>query len=219
MAELFSINKIFFTVLGYQMSYIEFFGTMTGAVAVWLSAKANIWSWPIGIINVILFFFLFYQVQLYPDMFLQVFFFVTNVIGWWRWTHPDESEEDKKQELRVSYMPKRLISIFLVTGAIGVFILGMLAKNLHELFPVVFSKPSAFPYADSFVTVMSIIATYLMVQKKVECWGVWFLVNAVACSLYFIKGIMLVGIEYVAFCFITAFGLLNWIKEFRSYKA
>jgi nicotinamide mononucleotide transporter len=139
------------------------------------------------------------------------------VIGWWRWTHPDKSEEDKKQELRVSYMPKRLISIFLITGAIGIFILGMLAKNLHELFPVVFSKPSAFPFADSFVTVMSIIATYLMVQKKVECWGLWFLVNSLACSLYFFKGIMLVGIEYVVFCFITAFGLWNWIKEYRSY--
>jgi nicotinamide mononucleotide transporter len=218
MTELLSINKIFFTILGYQMSYIEFFGTMTGLIAVWLSAKANIWSWPIGIINVILFFFLFYQVQLYPDMFLQVFFFITNILGWWRWLHPDKSEEDKKRELRVTHMPSQLIFIFLVAGAASVVSLGMLAKNLHELFPVVFSKPSAFPYADSFVSVMSIIATYLMVQKKVECWVAWFLVNAVACSLYFVKGIKFVGIEYVFFCFITGFGLWNWIKELRSYN-
>ena len=82
----FSINNTFFEVLSYQMSYIEFFGTITGAIAVWLSAKANVWSWPIGIISVILLMFLFYQVQLYPDMFLQIFFFVTNIMGWWRWT-------------------------------------------------------------------------------------------------------------------------------------
>ena len=70
----FDIKNIFFELVGYQMSYLEFFGTIAGAIAVWLSARANIWSWPIGIINVVLFFFLFYQVQLYPDMLLQVFF-------------------------------------------------------------------------------------------------------------------------------------------------
>ena len=60
------------------MSYLEFFGVAFGLLAVWLSAKANIWSWPVGIVNVVLAFLLYYQVQLYPDMFLQAFFFVTN---------------------------------------------------------------------------------------------------------------------------------------------
>jgi nicotinamide mononucleotide transporter len=81
---------------------------------------------------------------------------------------------------------------------------------------VLFSQPSAFPFADSFVTVMSIVATYLMVQKKVECWLVWIAVDVVACSLYFSKDIMLVGIEYVVFCFIAGFGFLNWKKQYRS---
>lgn len=200
------------------MSYLEFFGTVAGAIAVWLSAKANIWSWPIGLINVTLFFFLFYQVQLYPDMFLQLFFFVTNLIGWWRWKHPEKSEEDKKHELKVSYMSKRWLVIFFVIGIAGTVVFGTLAKNLHEFFPVLFSQPSAFPYADSFVTVMSVIATYLMVQKKVECWAVWLLVDAIACYLYFVKQIKFVGIEYLIFCFLAAFGLWNWIREFRKYS-
>ncbi|HRP56049.1 nicotinamide mononucleotide transporter, partial [Agriterribacter sp.] len=34
------------------MSYLEFFGVVFGLLAVWLSAKANIWSWPVGIVNV-----------------------------------------------------------------------------------------------------------------------------------------------------------------------
>ena len=95
----FDIENIFFTVAGYQMSYLEFFGTIAGAIAVWLSAKANIWSWSIGVINVVLFFFLFYQVQLYPDMFLQVFFLITNLLGWWRWANPMPGEENQKNEL------------------------------------------------------------------------------------------------------------------------
>ena len=214
----FDINNIFFTALGYPMSYLEFFGTVAGAIAVWLSARTHIWSWPIGLINVTLFFFLFFQVQLYPDMFLQVFFFVTNLMGWWRWANPRQSEETQKHELKVSLMTTQWLAILGTISLIGTFLFGSLAKNLNEFFPTIFNKPSAFPYLDSFVTVTSIVATYLMVQKKAECWAVWILTDSIATYLYFAKGIKFVGIEYLVFCFIAAFGFWNWIKEMRSYK-
>jgi nicotinamide mononucleotide transporter len=214
----FDINNIFFTVLGYSMSYLEFFGTLAGGIAVWLSAKANSWSWPLGLINVTLFFFLFYQVQLYPDMFLQVFFFITNLLGWWRWKHPKSIEENKKQELKVSFTTQRWLVVFSLIGLAGTLLFGLLAGNLHNYFPMLFNKPSAFPYADSFVTVMSVIATYLMVQKKAECWLIWFMVDAVASILYFSKGIYFVGVEYVVFCFIAAFGFITWKNEYKNYS-
>src|SRR5687768_2347421 len=208
----FDIESIFFTALGYEMSYLEFFGTLAGAIAVWLSAKANIWSWPIGIVNVVLFFFLFYHVPLYPDMFLQVFFFVTNLMGWWRWANPKPGEEDRKNELMVSYMDRRQFGFIMLIGVLGTYVFGTFAKNLHEFFPTIFSLPSAFPYADSFVTVMSIVTTFLMIQKKVECWIIWIIVDVIATYLYFAKGIKFVGIEYLIFCFIALFGLLNWAR-------
>jgi nicotinamide mononucleotide transporter len=213
----FDINNIFFTALGYDMSYLEFFGTVAGGVAVWLSAKGNIWSWPLGLINVTLFFFLFYQVQLYPDMFLQVFFFVTNILGWWRWSHPASMEEDGKRELKVSFMQRSQLMIFLAVGAAGTLLFGLLAGKLHNFFPVLFNIPSAFPFADSFVTVMSIVATYLMVQKKAECWLIWIVVDAVATYLYFSKNILFVGVEYLVFCFIAAFGFVTWVREYKNY--
>lgn len=215
----FDINNIFFETMGYPMSYLEFFGTIAGAVAVWLSAKANVWSWPLGLINVTLFFFLFFQVQLYPDMFLQLFFFVTNIIGWWRWKHPKVGEEDSKHELRVSFIPRKQLFILSAVGLAGTFVFGSFASRLHEILPTVFSMPSAFPYLDSFVTVMSIGATFLMIQKKVECWLIWIIVDVVATYMYFVKGINFVGIEYLIFCFIAAFGLWNWVKEYRAYSA
>ena len=215
--DFFKIESIFFEILGYPMSYLEFFGTLAGGIAVWLSARANIWSWPIGLINVTLFFFLFFQVQLYPDMFLQVFFFITNLMGWWRWAHPRQHEENFKHELKISLMSRWQLVALISGGLIGTLLMGRLASSLHELVPLVFNEPSAFPYLDSFVTVMSIVATYLMVQKKVECWIIWILVDMVATGLYFAKGIKFVGIEYLAFCFLAAFGLWKWMREYRSY--
>ncbi len=213
------INNTFFTVLDYPMSYLEFFGTLAGGLAVWLSAKGNIWSWPIGLVNVTLFFFLFYQVQLYPDMFLQAFFFVTNLMGWWRWSHPAVQEADDKHELRISFMSARWLKLFLIIGLAGTLLMGSFAENLHVQFPSLFSLPSAFPYADSFVTVMSIVATYLMVQKKVECWLVWLVVDVVATYMYFQKGILFVAVEYLIFCFIAAYGFFTWWRAYKNYAA
>lgn len=200
------------------MSYLEFFGTLAGLAAIALSAKASIWNWPVGIFNTVLFFFLFYQVQLYPDMFLYAFFFVTNIVGWWRWAHPREGEEDRKKELRVSHI--RPMQLFLIAGIgiSGTLAMGTFASKLHELLPYVFELPSAFPYLDSFVTVMSITATYFVIQKKIEVWIIWIVVDLIATYIYFAKGIKFVSLQYLVFCFLAAYGWYNWRREFRSYQ-
>lgn len=217
MNDFFDIEHIFFVVMGYPMSYIEFFGTVAGAIAVWLSARANVLNFPIGIINVVLFFFLFYQVQLYPDMFLYLFFFVTNLIGWWRWTHPEKFEENRKRQLRVSYMKRKQFLTVVVIGLFGTLLFGAFAKNIHEIFPRVFPKPSAFPYLDSFVAVMSIVTTYLVINKKIESWILWIVIDITATGMYFAKGIKFVALQYLVFCMIAVFGLLHWMREYRSY--
>lgn len=179
----------------------------------WLSARGNVWSWPLGVVNVTLIFFLVFQVQLYPDMFLQIFFFVTNLLGWWRWTHPKKGEEDKKNELRASWMSGGSLIILSVLTLIGTILFGAFANNLHTIFPKVFSMPSAYPYWDSFVAVVSITATYLMVQKKVECWIAWILADVIATYLYFAKGILFLSLEYFVFCLIAAFGFWKWQQD------
>ncbi len=217
MTDFFDIRTIFFTLWDYPMSYLEFFGALSGAVATWLAARANVWSWPIGAGSVLLFFFLFYQIQLYPDMFLQVFFFVTNLQGWWRWTHPRAQEADPRNELRITRLLGRPLVLVLLGGLMATLVLGTFAQNLHIWFPVLFSKPSAFPYLDSFTTVMSIIGTFMMIHKKLECWWVWFLVDIISTYMYFTKGVKLVGVEYAVFCLIAFVGAWHWTRTYRSY--
>lgn len=200
------------------MSYLEFFGLVSGVIAVVLSSLANIWSWPLGLINVTLSFFLFFQVQLYPDMFLQVFFFITNVMGWWRWTHPGVGEEDRNQYLKVSFLPLPTLMTYASLSVAGTLVMALFARNLHEWLPLIFTKPSASPYLDSFITVMSVMATFLMIQKRVECWVIWVLVDVVATYLYFVRDIKFYSLMYFAFCVIASFGFWNWLREYRSYS-
>ena len=207
------IERIFFTIMGYPMSYVEFFGTVAGLLAVWLSARGHVISWPIGIINVVLLFFLFYQIRLYPDMLLQVFFLVTNLAGWWRWKNPESFESDRKNELRVSLLNRQeKIASILITVS-GSLLLGSGAARLNIWFPGVFPQPSAFPFADSFVTVISILAQYWMVQKKAECWLMWITADVVATGLYYAKDVRFLALEYLIFCFIAAHGYLTWKRQ------
>jgi nicotinamide mononucleotide transporter len=215
--EFFDINNIAFTLLGTNVSWLEFIGVIAGGIAVWLAAKASIWSWPIGIINVTLFFFLFYQSQLYPDMFLQVFYLVTNIIGWWRWKNPSTGEEDLRNELRVSFMTRKQLILVASVGTFGTFLLGQFATRLHEWFPSAFSLPSAAPFQDSFITVVSILAQYYMMQKKVECWILWLLVDILATYVYFSRDLLFSSALYFVFCGLAIYALWNWGREYKSY--
>jgi nicotinamide mononucleotide transporter len=213
--EFFDIKNIFFVILGYEMSHLEFWATLTGLVAVILSARGNVWSWVIGLVNVILAAVMFYQIQLYPDVFLQGFFFVTNIIGWWQWKYPKTGEENKHKELKISSLSQEDFLYFSMIGMIGTALLGSLSKNLHELVPMLFQEPSAFPYMDSFTTVMSIFATFLLIRKKVEAWWVWLAVDVISTYMYYVKDIKIYSILYFIFCIIALVGAISWTREYR----
>ena len=217
--EFFDIDNVAFRIFSTNVSWLEFIGVIAGGIAVWLSAKTSLWSWPIGIINVILFFFLFYQSQLYPDMFLQVFYLVTNVLGWWRWANPRKGEEDRKSELKVSYMTRQQLIFVCSVGVVGTAALGLFATRLHEWVPTVFSLPSAAPFQDSFITVVSILAQYYMLQKKVECWVLWLVVDILATYVYFSRDLLFSSALYFIFCGLAMYALWNWNREYRSYRA
>jgi len=214
--NLFSINNILFEFLGVKMSYLEFYATITGLVAVILSVLENVWSWMLGLINVVLAFVMFYQIQLYPDMFLQVFFFITNIIGFWQWKFPKELHANLKNELKISKLSLRQFFIYLAGGLVCTYLLGTFAKNLSELIPQLFSKPSAFPYLDSFTTVMSIFATFLLIRKKVEAWWMWLAIDIISTYMYFVKEVKLYSLLYAVFCVIALLGAINWTKEYRK---
>ena len=85
---LFDINNIAYEIIGYQISYVELIGTLFGLISVYLATKTNILTWATGIINELFLFILFFQVQLYADMFLQVFFFVVTPVSYTHLTLP-----------------------------------------------------------------------------------------------------------------------------------
>lgn len=217
--EFLRIDFILFTLPGYPVSAVEFIGTLSGFLCVLYCAKGAVIAWPLGIVNAVFFFILFYQTRLYPDMLLQIYYFITSIYGWWRWANPRTCyESDSRNELKVSALsitPFIVISVITITVSAAA---GYIISGIHMVFPAFFPGPSAFPYADSFVAVTSITAQILLSIKKRENWILWIITDTSASTIYFMKGIYLVGIEYVIFGIIAAAGLWNWNRVFNNYE-
>ncbi len=209
---------IVFTLFGYGVSLLELLGTASGYVCVWLTARGNVFCWPFGIINAVFFFLLFYGHNLYSDMLLQVYFFATSVYGWRRWTHPRTAgEADGKYELRVRALEPATFALLVGSASVVAVALGFVVSRIHLLLPAIFPEPAAFPFADTLVAVGSVVAQVLLSVKKRESWIIWICVDVLAATIYLIKGMLLMSVEYAVFCAIAISGLVTWNRMLRSY--
>ena len=208
--DIVSVQNVFFQVFQYNVSYIEFVGTIAGIIAVWLAAKNNVLTWPIGLINIILFFFIFFQVRLYSDMLLQVYFFAIGVYGWFFW------KGDPLERIPIKLLSVNERRFYVLLICFGTLIFAYLIGNLHLWFPSIFPERASYVYWDSLVAVMSIVANTLLARRIVENWWLWILVNCICIVLYYSKGIVFVSFEYFIFLILAIYGLANWNREIKQ---
>ena len=202
----FEIANTAFTVMGYPISYVELIGTLFGLISVYFASKANILTWSTGIVNEIFLFLLFFQVHLYADMFLQVYFLVVTIYGWYNWN--TTTVENKIAAISSAARWLTAVIIIIVSLLSGLYI-----KNIHLYLHDYFKIAAAYPFTDSFVMVLSIVATVLLAKKKIENWHIWILVDAICAILYFKKGVYFLSLEYLIFLGLASYGLYNWKKQ------
>lgn len=214
----FSINTTFFTLMDYSMSYVEFFGTVFTIWCVWLTSKAKVLSWPVGIVGVVLYMVLFYQINLYGDMIEQGYFLITGFIGWYVWLHPKkDSKHEKSGDLKISTNSFKTNILYALLIALFTAVLALVTMNLDNWLPKYFPEATTYPFLDAFTTTMSFVAQWLLVKKKLESWVLWIIVDVIAIWLYWTKGVKFISLEYVLFLGIATKGLFEWYKEYKSY--
>src|ERR1700733_8848769 len=76
-----------------QQTWLEVTGVVTGLLCVGLAAINNIWNWPIAIISVGIYIFIFFDARLYADMGLQFYFMAMNIYGWYYWSYKPADEK------------------------------------------------------------------------------------------------------------------------------
>ncbi|WP_312434120.1 nicotinamide riboside transporter PnuC [Janthinobacterium sp.] len=172
---------------------LEIAANVLMTVSIVLAGRNNIHSWWIGMVGCVLFAVLFYQVNLYADVLLQLFFIVTCAIGWLQWRRGAGGKP-----LPITRTGWRSLAWIVPAGVAAVVIYGMLLHTWTNAYA---------PFIDSAVLVFSIIAQFLLMSRRLETWGFWLLVNTVAVPLYYSRGLHLTAVLYAAY-WINA--LVSW---------
>lgn len=213
---------------GYDLSWIEAIGTLAGLLCIWLASLEKIVNYAFGLLNVTLFAAIFFQIQLYASLLLQLFFFVANIYGWYAWSR---QTSDNQQALKIRWMPLPkallcgavcLLAIALMTFYIDpVFafltrtsVVLMQGMGLNVVMPEL--QPDAFPFWDSCMMVLSIAAMILMTRKYVENWLLWVVINIISVMIFARQGVYAMALEYAILTVIALNGSWLWIKSARQ---
>jgi nicotinamide mononucleotide transporter len=202
-----SVDTVFVTVLGSPISYIEFAGTVLYLWSVWLIARRRMLTWPVGIVSVLLYMALFYQIRLYSDALEQLYYLGASVYGWWYWSR---SRHEKGTVTDVSFSSGAAVLVWLAVTAVSAAALGGIMSHVHTWAPRAFPEAASYPYLDALTTVMSLTAMWLMARKHIESWIYWMVVDAIGIGLYFAKGIKFVSLLYVILLVLAIRGWIEW---------
>lgn len=215
---LFDINAVFITIFSYPISYVEFIGTIFTGLSVYLTAKNKIISWPLGIIGVIFYLFLFFQIRLYSDFFEQIFYLITGFWGWYLWANPKrQAEKDKTNELKISTNSSRSNLVWILGIAFLTLVVGYFMARIHLIWPNLFPEAAAYPYLDGLTTVMSFAANIFLMRRKIENWYIWLVVDVIGVGLYASKGVIFLSLLYFYFLINAVKGYREWRKILKNY--
>ncbi|EIC20340.1 nicotinamide riboside transporter PnuC [Thiorhodovibrio frisius] len=188
------------------MTGIEATAVVFGFLCVWLTIRQNIWCWPAGLVQVVLYLFIFYQIKLYSDMLLHGIYVVMQLYGWYWWLHGSR----ERSALAVS----RLQGGSRFAWPLLVIVASLLWGHLMAT-----QTDAALPYADAFTTVASLVAQWLLARKKLESWLFWITVDLAAIAIYWHKDLYLTAGLYATFLVMAVFGLLAWHRSQRERQA
>ncbi len=185
------------------MTFVELIAVVLGLISVYLVTRQNVWCYPLGIVSVFIYIFIFYEVKLYADMGLQVFFIALQAYGWYEWLYGGEN----KTELHVTHS-SRTINVLLGIGTIaGTGSLGYVLTTYTD---------AAVPYVDSFLTVLSMAGQWLVARKHIENWIVWMVVNTGSIAMYGYKELYFTMVLYAVYFGLAVVGYRAWRKDLRA---
>jgi nicotinamide mononucleotide transporter len=188
------------------MCPLEIAATVFGLWSVWCYVKENVWSWPTGLLNVLLYIALFWNGKLYAESCLQVVYVVLQIYGWWQWVRGGE----RHHGVVITRTSARL---WLLLALIAV------ATVLPIRYALGHWTDSTVPWWDAIPTVLSLVAQWMISKKKLENWLVWILVDLISIPLFAYKGFYLTAGLYGVFLLLCFMGMREWLRKYRSSAA
>jgi len=216
-------------------NYIEIFGAVAGILYVILEIRQNIWLWPVGIATSAVYIWIFFTSKFYADMSLQGYYLVISILGWYWWIRgarhqvkstgrraqgmeqgpnnsPLEGEQGsvsyegnpRTQKLKVTRINLKTAIILTTVFSILIAVMWLVLDRFTD---------SPVPGWDSFITALSIIATWMLARKIYEHWYLWIVVNTASVILFYTRGLYPTVVLYIIYCGMSFVGLREWKRS------
>ncbi|WP_416305853.1 nicotinamide riboside transporter PnuC [Neptunicella sp. SCSIO 80796] len=178
-------------------SPVEWIATLCGFVCVYLLIQRNIWSFAFGFVQVSLYAWIFFGVKLYSDMLLHLFYMGFQIYGWRVWSKSADDHGNITPDRGTFKQYMLWVLVALVASAA----LGNVMANATD---------ASFPYADAFTTCASLVAQWLLSHRKLFNWLFWIVVDVVAITIYWQKGLYPTSALYLCFLVMSSVGQWRW---------
>lgn len=185
----------------WKSSPIDYISSITGVLCVILVAKKKTSNYIYGFVNIVLYAYLAHKNKLCGDFMLNTFFyFPMQFIGFYLWN-------------KFSNVETRSLSI---KNTIKLSMIALLIILVYS--NILKSMGGIATLADSTSTVLSIVATFLMIFRFSEQWLCWIVVNIVSVFMWtvaFKGGSTDIGTlaMWCVFLLNSIWGYVNWKRE------
>jgi len=188
-----------------NLPFLELTAVMSALAYVILAAKGNILCWPAAFISTVLYTAIFYDVYLWMDSLLQLYYMGMAIYGWFCW------RKNKKNQTSLFITTWSLalhtkIIVLLAGISVG---LGWLMANF---------TPADFPYFDSFTTVYAVFATYLVTKQVLENWLYWVVIDLASIYIYSVKGLAPTAILFALYVILALYGYYQWQQSLKGQQ-
>ena len=185
---------------------IELIAVATGLLSVWFSKRINILVFPIGIISVLLYVFLFTKNGLFANAIINFLYFAISVFGWWNWKKQRTTDNGQQttEVLRVTNLNKKESVIIGFSWSVALFLIIMFAPKDISI------------RLDYLTSILGLIAMCLTSIKKVENWIFYIAADIILIPLCIYKGLYLTSLQYIVYTILAIMGYLSWNKEAKK---
>ena len=207
------------SIFGQQILWREVVGNAFGFASAIGGLRRRVWAWPVGIIGNVLLFTVFFGVAfatpqhetLYGQAGRQVFFIITSVYGWWRWSQirGQHSGDAAAITPRWATVTERLQYLAVWVG--GVVLTQWVFAQIGAGWPA----PRWYYWGDAWIFVGSMVATYAMARGWNDFWLAWIAVDLVGVPLLIHSRYYPSAVLFAIYGGLVVYGFFVWLKASR----
>lgn len=186
-----------------QLSPLEAAGVLFSVLYLVLAIRESLWCWPAAFLSSVLTIVVMLGARLYSEAALNLFYAAMAVYGWYQWRYGGGT----KRELPIGVWSLKTHAIAIGGSIVVSTAIGWLMSRHTD---------AAFPYLDAFVTVSSIVTTYMVARKILENWLYWLVVDSLSLYLYSQRDLYLYVGLFALYLVLVVIGLIRWHRDWRA---